>query len=123
MRDGREIVMKKNGRVLAGQSSAGYYCFLSRIKGLCPWLVLIGLTLLRLVEDWFAAAVILKLNPSSPWEFYRGLQKKEDFNLCLILLSLAVKKLCSASAALWEGWGSDSFVSWKRGTSFLERLP
>lgn len=44
-------MLKKNGRVLAGKNNNGYYCFLGRIKGLCPWLVLIGLTPLNSVED------------------------------------------------------------------------
>lgn len=47
----REIVSKKNGRALAGKHNNGYYCFLGRMKGLCPWLVLIGLTPLNLVKD------------------------------------------------------------------------
>lgn len=67
--DGGEIVVKKNGRVLAGKNNNGHYCFPGRMKGLCPWLVLIGLTPLKLVEDWFTAAVILKLNPSPTGSF------------------------------------------------------
>jgi len=49
--DGGEIVVKKHARVLAGKNNNGYYCFLGTMKGLCPWLVLIGLTPLKLVED------------------------------------------------------------------------
>lgn len=39
------------------------------MKGLSPWLVLIGPTPLKLVEDWFTAVVILKLNPSPTGSF------------------------------------------------------
>lgn len=43
--------MQKNDRVLAGENNNGYYCLLGRMKGLSPWLVLIGPTPLKLVED------------------------------------------------------------------------
>lgn len=57
------------------------------------------------------------------WEFYHCLQKKKDFNLCVshLVNLLTAKDLCSASPPLQEGWGSDCFMNWKCGTSFLEK--
>lgn len=114
--DGREIVVQKNGRVLAGKNNNGYYCFLGRMKGLCLWLVLIGLTPLKLVEDWFTAALILTLNPRPTGRFIIVFKRRKIFNLCVSLFShpvnpLALKELGLASAPLLEGWCSNCLVN------------
>lgn len=55
------------------------------MKGLCPWLVLIGLTSLNLVEDWSAAAVILELNPSPTGSFIIAFKEERFQPACFVI--------------------------------------
>lgn len=108
--DRGEIVMKKNDRVWLGETIMD----MGRIKGLSPWLVLIGPTPLKLVEDWFTAVVILKLNPSPTGSFIIVFKRRKILT-CVLFYS--VTKRISSQQKNWAQplfpgggeWGSECF--------------
>lgn len=79
------------------------------MKGLSPWLVLIGPTPLKLEEDWFTAVVILKSNPSPTGSFIIVFKRRKIVT-CVILFGYPLdlgtaKELGSASSSLGERGG------------------